>query len=264
MITQIISPVLVISILGLVFGLGLSYASKKFEVKTDEKVVAIREILPGANCGACGYSGCDAFAQAVADKETGVDGCPVGGNGVAAKIAEILGVEKKTMEESIAQVFCGGNYDNCKVKAIYQGVEDCGSATALYGGPSACLFGCMGLGTCVRACMFDAIVIENGLARVIDEKCTGCGACIKACPKGIISFVPKSDKRHGVLCSSHDRGNVTRGVCKVGCIGCTRCVKVCPVNAITMDNNLAVIDNHVCINCGACVDVCPTGSIKCL
>ena len=261
MISGILIPIAIIGGLGLFFGIGLSFASKKFEVKVDEKVKLVRDALPGANCAACGQTGCDAFAEAVVEGKDQATGCPVGGAGVAKRISEILGIEAEVGEDKTARVMCGGTYEACKVKYNYSGIKDCDAAAALYGGPSACYYGCIGLGTCVRACPFDAIVIEDGLAKVLEWKCTGCGLCIKACPKNIIELVLKYS-RHAVACSSLDKGNVVRQVCSTGCIGCTRCVKACPAGAISMKGSLAKIDPKTCTNCGECVKVCPTGAIK--
>jgi len=263
MIIQILIPVSIIGGLSLLFGLGLSFVSKKFEVESDERIALVREALPGANCGACGHSGCDAFAEAVVEGNAKTSGCPVGGTAVSNKLAQILGVENSEVEEKVAQVLCNGTLQNCKKKYDYQGVEDCASASAIYGGPSACLYGCMGFGTCAKACPFDAIIVEDGVAKVMDGKCTGCGVCIKTCPKNIIKFVPKND-RHVVTCSSLDKGNIVRQACSVGCIGCMRCVKACTAGAIKMNDSLAVIDNKACTNCGECVKVCPTGAISAL
>lgn len=261
MVTEILIPVSVIGGLGLFFGIGLAFASKKFEVITDERVSQVREILPGANCGACGQAGCDAFAEAVIEGKAGVTACPVGGAALAENICKILGIEIETMENKVAKVKCNGTYENCKNKYNYYGLEDCSAAASLYGGPSSCLYGCLGLGTCAKACPFDAIIIEDGLAKVLEHKCTGCGICVKSCPKNIIELVPVHS-RHIVECSSLDRGNIVRQVCSVGCIGCTRCVKACPFNAIKMEGPLAKINPELCTNCGECVKVCPTNAIK--
>ncbi|NLC68368.1 MAG: RnfABCDGE type electron transport complex subunit B [Clostridiaceae bacterium] len=270
---EMLIPIAIIGGLGLFFGVGLSFASKKFEVQVDERIKLIRETLPGANCAACGYTGCDAFAEAVAEGKAKADGCPVGGAGVAREIRKIMGTgteeggspgekdRKKEEEGQTARVLCGGTYDTCKAKYKYEGIEDCDAATALYGGPSACNYGCVGLGTCVRACPFGGIVVENGLARVLESKCKGCGLCVKACPKNIIKLVPRYSK-HTVLCSSHDRGLVVRQLCDVGCIACLRCVRICTVGAISMDDQLAVVNPQLCMNCGECVKVCPTSTIK--
>ncbi len=247
--------------LGILFGTGLAYVSKKFEVKTDERVVQVREVLPGANCGACGQSGCDAFAEAVVSGVCKVNGCPVGGDNVARQIAEIIGVEAEAVEARTARVMCRGDLSVSKVKFEYEGINDCAAAASLYGGPMACSYGCVGLGNCVRVCEFGAITVENGVAKVNEALCTACEKCVAACPKKIIVMVPKSSE-YAVNCSSLDRGNIVMKNCKVGCIGCGRCVKVCPVNAITLKNNLAVINPELCTNCGECEKVCPTKAIN--
>jgi Na+-translocating ferredoxin:NAD+ oxidoreductase subunit B len=253
-------PVLAVGGLGLLFGLALAVASIKFEVKVDERVSKIRGLLPGANCGACGHSGCDSYAEAVAEGKSPINACIVGGNELAAKLGEIMGVEAEKGEKKVARVMCGGTNENINKKYDYFGINDCQAAVALYGGASACPYGCLGLGTCEKACPFDAIVVENGLAEVLPEKCTGCGICVDVCPKNIIELVPVSNE-YSVKCSNPDKGSVVRQVCKVGCIGCKLCAKVCPVDAISFNKLLAEINPDVCINCGACVEKCPTGCI---
>jgi Na+-translocating ferredoxin:NAD+ oxidoreductase subunit B len=253
-------PIGVIGGLGLLFGLGLAYASHKFRVDVDERVEKVRGLLPGANCGGCGYSGCDAYAEAVVEGKVSLSACPVGGSELTSGLCEIMGMEAEAGEKKVARVMCSGTYDNCIQKYEYSGIEDCEAAAALYGGPSACSYGCLGLGNCARECPFDAIVIENGLARVLPEKCTGCGICVKACPKNIIKLVPCSSE-YNVRCSSLDKGAVVRKICKVGCIGCRKCSKVCPVDAISFEGTLAKIDPEICTNCGACMAECPTSAI---
>lgn len=255
-------PVAIVGGLGLFFGLVLAFASKKFEVKVDERIAMIRDLLPGANCAGCGQTGCDAFAEAVVAGICGADGCPVGGNEVASKICEIMGTQEVNITRKIARVMCGGSNDVTGKKYDYEGIEDCLAASLVYAGPEACPYGCVGMGNCVRACPFEAIVIENGLAKVIASKCTGCGKCVVACPKNIIKLVPLCHE-YTVRCSSLDRGAVVRQYCKVGCIGCGRCVKVCQPGAITLDGGtLARINPDLCNNCGECIKVCPTASIK--
>jgi electron transport complex protein RnfB len=254
-------PIAIISGLGLIFGLGLSYASKKFEVKQDERIDLIRDVLPGANCAACGFSGCSAYAESLVEGTSAPNACPVGGQEVARKIGEILGIEAEEVEPVVARVMCNGNSEVSQQKFFYEGIEDCNAASNLFGGPLACTFGCVGMGNCVRACMFDAIVIEKGIARVIQSKCTGCGKCAQACPKGIIEMVP-SCSEYSVSCSSHDRGNIVRKNCGVGCIGCGRCARACTSEAITINDFLATIDSKKCTNCGECIKVCPTNSIN--
>lgn len=261
MIQGIWLPVLIVGGVGLIFGVILAYASKKFEVKEDERVSRVREVLPGANCAACGQTGCDAFAAAVVAGNAHVNGCTVGGSSVAKKIGEILDIKVMDEEEKVARVLCKGNCDVARTKYDYEGIEDCVAAASLHNGPMACSYGCLGMGSCVRACQFDAIVIEKGLARILDYKCTSCGKCVDACPKKIIKLLPRRSE-YTVACSSLDKGNVVRVNCDVGCIGCTKCVKVCPNNAIKMNGALAEINPELCNNCGECIKVCPTTAIN--
>jgi Na+-translocating ferredoxin:NAD+ oxidoreductase RNF subunit RnfB len=261
MLENMFIPVLILGGLGAVFGVGLSFASKKFAVEVDERIEPVRNALPGANCAACGFSGCDAFAEAVVAGNAQADGCPVGGSAAAAQIAEIMGVEAVEKAPETARVICRGDCNSSVSKYEYSGIVDCAAAAEMYGGPLACSYGCMGLGTCKNACPFDAIVIENGLARILEQKCTACGKCVAVCPKKIIRLVPRTS-RVTVACSSLDKGAVVRKNCNVGCIGCRRCAKVCPVDAISFrDGTLADIDPVKCINCGKCIEECPTGAI---
>lgn len=258
---SILFAILAIAGLGLLFGLGLAYASKKFEVKVDERVALVRDALPGANCGACGYSGCDAYADNIVTEGAKINLCPVGGEDTVNKIAEIMGVEAGSLEKKVARVMCRGSWDNAKIKFDYDGILDCRIATSMHGGPSACSYGCIGMGSCVKVCAFNAIKVENGLAVVNEEKCTACGNCVEECPKGIIELVPAKSK-YSVLCKSKDKGGDARKNCSTACIGCSKCVKECPFEAITVENFLAKIDYSKCKNCGKCMKVCPTGAIQ--
>ncbi len=258
--SAILIPILAIAGLGLIFGLGLAFASKKFEVKVDPKISEVREVLPGANCGACGYTGCDAYAEAVAAGDAAITLCPVGGEDVINSMAEVMGIEAKAVEKMVARVNCKGSWENVKIKFDYDGIIDCESAATLYGGPSACAYGCVGMGTCVKACNFGALVLENGLAKVIDEKCSACGKCIEACPKRIIELVP-AKSQYTVLCSNLEKGGEAKKKCEVACIGCGKCMKECPFEAITVKNFCAKIDYEKCKNCGKCLKVCPTNAI---
>ena len=252
-----VSAVFILGLLGIIASLGLGIASKKFAVEVDPKVEAINEALPQANCGGCGYAGCMNFAEAVVKGEAPPDGCVAGGEEVTKKVGEILGVEVSAGIRKVAVVKCSGTYENCGTKFNYLGVKDCRAANTIAGGFKDCAYGCLGLGSCVKVCPFDAITMgEHGLPVVDENKCTGCGNCVKNCPRGVIELVP-INKKVRVLCVSHDKGNVVRKLCKAGCIGCGRCEKICPVNAIKIINNLATIDFDKCLNCGLCVTVCP-------
>jgi Na+-translocating ferredoxin:NAD+ oxidoreductase RNF subunit RnfB len=260
MVEQILMPAGIIGGLGLIFGLGLAFVSKKFEVRSDERVAKVREVLPGANCAACGYTGCDVFAEAVVEGKAEANGCPVGGVDTAAKLSEILGVELKIADRMVAHVMCGGNNNNSRSKYEYKGIADCTAAAALFAGPNSCAYGCLGMGNCQRVCDFNAIVISNGLAKVIPNNCTACGKCVSSCPKKIIKMVPETAK-FAVNCCNLDKGSTVRLSCDVGCIGCGRCTKACEFGAITLKGTLAEIDTAKCTNCGECAKVCPTNCI---
>lgn len=253
---KILLPVLIFIGLGLLMGALLALASKLFAVKKDEKAEAIKECLPGANCGGCGYSGCDAYAAAVSAGDAPVNKCSVGGAEAASKIAQIMGVDAGAQVRMRAQVMCSGTGEYAKKKYIYEGIDDCVAASKIGGGDKMCKNGCIGLGTCVRACPFDAIVVENGVAAVDYSKCKGCGICVSACPKGIIKLIP-FDAKHWVGCMSVDDGKNTRNVCDVGCISCKICQKNCPAGAINVDNFVASIDYDKCTGCDICTDKCP-------
>lgn len=261
MLDKILMPVVGLGGMSLLFGVGLAYASKKFAVETDPRVEAVREALPGANCGACGYPGCEGYAVAVVDGIAPIGDCPPGGSSVSRKIGEIMGRKVEESQRQVAQVLCQGDCDNATQKYNYQGIEDCVAASMLAGGPKGCSYGCMGLGTCVRSCPFDAIHInEKGIAKVDRDRCTACGKCVIACPKNIIELIPESSQVQ-VLCISKDRGRTVKPLCKVGCIGCGICVKSCKFDAINMENNIARIDYQKCVNCMMCAEKCPTKAI---
>lgn len=257
---DIIIPVAILSGLGLFFGVGLAYASRIFEVKEDERVGKVREQLPGANCGACGYSGCDGLAEAIVKDGVPTNKCPVGGPKAASAISQIMGVEEGEVSQMVARVICQGTWKNADMKYDYEGIDDCHAANALAGGMSQCFYGCIGLGSCKRVCPFDAIEVCDGLARIDHEKCTGCGKCVAECPKGIIKMVPVLTG-FTVMCANKEKGGVARKNCKVACIACMKCQKACPSGAITIENNLARIDPAKCTNCGECEKVCPQSTI---
>ena len=258
---EILLAVGIVALIGLVAGLGLSSASAALAVPTDEKTESLRAALPGANCGACGYSGCDGYAAALAAGEAEPNRCAPGGPDTAAQLAALLGVEAGEMKRKAAQVRCGGSCAHVQEKYEYQGVKTCAAASQLYAGPSSCAYGCLGFGDCAAACEYDAIQVIDGLARVNPLLCTSCGRCVKACPKGLISLLP-ADIQAVVRCSNKDMGAKVRKVCDVGCIGCRKCTKVCPTGAIVVEENLARIDPEKCIGCGACVETCPVHCIQ--
>jgi Na+-translocating ferredoxin:NAD+ oxidoreductase RNF subunit RnfB len=254
-------PVILLVVLALFFGIVLTIAAKIMYVPVDETVAAVREELPGANCGACGYSGCDGYAAAFGDdKDTPVNKCPVGGADLAAKIAEILGVEAAAGAAPVAVVMCQGNKDVAKDIMKYGSNMTCKGATQLFGGAKGCTFGCLGLGDCVRACDFGALQIINGVAVVDREACVGCGVCAKTCPKSVIEILT-TDNRVSPRCKSKDKGAKVMKSCKSGCIGCKKCENTCKFDAIHVENNLAVIDYDKCKNCGLCAKECPTNAI---
>lgn len=252
--------IIIVVVIGLVAGLILSIASIVFAVPVDEKQEAVRECLPGANCGACGFSGCDGYAKALVEGTTELGLCSPGGPDVAEECAEILGMSVSGMDRKVAMVKCGGHCDNTSLKMEYHGLESCQAISMMYGGDSSCTYGCLGHGDCVAVCPEDAIEICNGLAIVNPAKCVACGLCVKACPKQIIDIVPEKITQH-VRCKNTDKGADTRKACKVGCIGCMKCEKNCEFDAIHVVNNNASIDYSKCTNCGKCKEVCPVNAI---
>lgn len=254
----IITAAAIIGIIGLLVGLLLGVAAKAFAVEVDEKELLVRDQLPGNNCGGCGYAGCDALAKAIAAGEAAVDACPVGGEPVGKAIASIMGVTAGDKEREVAFVKCAGTCDKTVTKYNYYGVYDCKKLALIPGnGDKACSYGCMGYGSCVRACPFDAIHVINGIAKVDKEKCKACGKCIAECPKNLIELVPYK-AAHMVQCSSKDKGKTVKDVCSAGCIGCGICAKQCEFDAITVENNVAHIDQSKCTGCGKCAEKCPS------
>ena len=262
----ILAPI-VLGGLGLLFGGLLSYVAQRFAVEEDERVETICDLLPGANCGACGFAGCINFAEKVVAGEAPVQICCIPGEkgkAVCDQICDILGLESAATEtRKVAEVYCLGTKDVAADKFEYYGVPDCKAAMMYSGGFKACKYGCLGLGTCVEACPFDAMQMgENGLPVIDMESCTGCGVCVEACPRGVIRIVDADSSVCAVLCSSKDRGGTVRKVCEVGCTGCKACVKAFPNEAIVVENYLAYIDPAKCDGCGECVEACTRGIIK--
>ncbi|MCI1981960.1 MAG: RnfABCDGE type electron transport complex subunit B [Oscillospiraceae bacterium] len=252
----ILFAVILVAVIGLLSGLILAIASLIMAVPTDKKTEDIRAMLPGANCGACGFSGCDGYAKALAKGEAKPGLCTVGGAKVSNAIASYLGVAATSVEPHVSVVHCLGSNDNMTDKVEYEGIQTCAAAAQLAGSPTSCRYGCIGFGDCVAACNYNALSVRNGVAMVDPENCVACGKCIDACPKHLLSFIPVK-KQAVVLCSSCDKGNIVNKVCKVGCIGCMRCEKTCTHDAIHVKNFLASVDPEKCVGCGDCVSVCP-------
>ena len=254
---KILLAMLVLGVLGGIFGGLLAFASKIFYVKVDPKQAAVREVLAGANCGGCGYPGCDGYAAAVAKGEAPCNRCVAGGAETAARVAEIMGAANDESAKMVAFVPCSGCEGVAEKRFNYTGPQDC-QAAMLFGGKSnkLCTFACIGLGNCERACQFDAMHVINGIAHVDRSKCVGCGACVDTCPKNIVQLIPESLRIHPA-CSSHDKGGVVMKVCTAGCIGCMKCQRECPAGAIVVKDALAVVDPEKCIGCGKCAEVCP-------
>ncbi len=260
----VLLPVLIIGGMGLVFGALLAIAAKLFEVKKDERIPKIVKSLPGANCGGCGFAGCAAYAEAIVEGGAPINRCSVGGDKAASEIAKVMGVNAEKCEKEVAFVRCSGTSDTAETKYRTEEGIDCHTAARTGGGSKSCEYGCLGYGSCVKKCNFDAISIVNGIAAVDREKCTGCGACIEECPRDIIIKVPYSLSTAAVACKSNAVGKRVRAVCGAGCIGCGICAKNCPNGAITVENNLAFADSENCIACGICVEKCPRDVIALL
>lgn len=257
----VLKAILTLGSLGFALGLALALAYLKLAVKVNPQLKKILEILPGTNCGACGYAGCEGYAQGMANSEAPVNLCAPGGGEVAQRLAEALGVELKDIEQKVAILKCQGGKAEVGNSFLYYGVENCRAAYLVHGGPKSCVYGCLGLGTCVEVCPFDAIKLGDNCLPIIDENlCTGCGLCVDACPVNIIALIPFPQKIY-VGCSSYDKGKETRTICSVGCIACKICEKSCPYDAIHVIDNVAEIDYSKCTSCGICVHKCPTKSI---
>ncbi len=253
---NILIPVIIVTAIGLISGLALALAAKFMAVPTDEKEAKLRECLPGANCGACGFSGCDGYAAALAKGEATPDKCAPGGADTATALADILGVQVSTTQK-IAFIAC---QKNSNVKYEYTGMPSCLAASLVHSGPLECQFGCIGYGDCMNACPFGAIKLENGRPIVCEDICVGCGKCATVCPKSLISIIPK-DSKIRVYCKNKLKGAAVVKVCKTSCIACGMCVKACENDAISLVDNVAVIDPRKCINCENCKTACKRNAI---
>jgi RnfABCDGE-type electron transport complex B subunit len=257
--------VVVMTVIGLVFGLILAYANKVFSIEVNPLIHIVEDILPKGQCGACGYAGCMAYAEAVVnDPNVSPSLCIPGKKPIADMVADLTGKKAAEVEPQVAQIKCASPISQSAKKYNYVGVEDCVAASLVMGGPKGCQYGCMGFGTCANNCPFDALSMNEAGLPVVDEaKCTGCGKCAQVCPKDVIAMAPIG-AHVGVLCNSKDKGAAAKKVCSIPCIGCGLCAKACGYNAIKMENNLAVVDSKICIeqcNNPTCLAKCPTGAI---
>lgn len=259
---SILGTAVVIGLIGLVCGVLLAYIAGRFSVKEDPRVEEAIAVLPGANCGGCGFAGCASYAKAVITGDAPVDRCSAGGAAVVEKLSKLTGRSGSASEPKAAVVMCGGDNNAAKQKSVYNGITDCGAANIVSGGPKACIYGCLGLGTCARACPKNAIRLEGGIASVDPALCIGCGQCVSVCPRGLIRLVPRSHRIH-VLCSSPEKGAAVRKVCSKGCIGCGLCVKAEGGVSMTMSGAIARIeyDKAPVANPEAVAGKCPS---KCL
>lgn len=252
----------IVTLLAAFLGIAIVVVFKFFSVDVNEDEAAIAEMLPGANCGGCGYSGCAAYAAAIASGEDQqLTRCVVGGADTSAEIAAYLGKSAGSFIPRTAIVRCQGDCSRSAPRYSYSGSSSCAVANNLAGGPGSCSHGCMGLGDCQRACQYDAIVIKDGLAHIDPDKCVACGACVSACPRHLISVESKYSDLYLVRCQNPDPGKAVRQVCSIGCIGCRICEKNCPAQAIHMEGKLAVIDQDKCTHCGTCEAKCPSHAI---
>lgn len=255
----IINATLMVGGTGIIIGILLGIAAKQFHVEADEKEEIVLGLLPGVNCGACGYPGCDGLAAAIATGEAPANACTVANSDTHAEIAGVMGSEVELTEKQVAFVKCAGTEDKTRRKLKYFGLQDCRDAyRSTNSGEKECSYGCMGYGSCVRVCAFDAIHIVDRIAIVDKEKCTACGLCVTECPKDLIELVPFEDTGHFVVCNSHHKGKDVKKACDIGCIGCKLCEKACQYDAVHVNDFLAKIDYDKCVNCGECAKKCPT------
>jgi electron transport complex protein RnfB len=257
---EILIPVLTLGALGLIFGIGLAIASKKFAVQIDPRLEKIHSLLPGSTCGSCGGAGCFGFAEQILSGKRMIDECRVAKDEQKEKIAEVMGRELRKKLKTAAVLHCNGG-NKIKDRFVYHGLKDCVAANLQLGGPKECVFGCLGLGTCAKICPFGAIKMSGeGLPIVDAQKCKACNKCVLICPKKLFTLVPITHNVY-IACASHEPGKDTKTVCPVGCIGCKLCEKACKFDAVHVVDNLAAIDYNKCTSCGECLKVCP---VKCI
>lgn len=256
---QIFIPVIIVSLIGLISGLVLAFASKFMSVPTNQKVQNIRDCLPGANCGGCGYSGCDDYAAALAEGKVSADKCSPGGEATISALSGVLGIEID-LKPKVAFIVCGGNAQGIKDRFDYAGLKSCKGANLVYGGPHICKNGCLQFGDCIKACPFNAISIVDGKVSVCEELCKGCGVCVDTCPKALISLVPKGSKARVACSNTAPRTTRVKG-CASACVGCKLCEKACEAGALTVVNDTPVINYELCTSCEKCKTACKRGVI---
>ena len=257
-----INPVVIVVVLGLVCGIILTVAAKFMAVAEDETALAVAEVLPGANCGACGFAGCADYAAAIAaDRTLPTNACIPGGNAVSQAVSSILGMEFSSAASKVAVLKCSGTCDKTSYVMDYEGYPTCGASKLFFRGRSACEMACLGFGDCVNVCAYGALKIENGIAVVNRYKCVGCGACAKICPNKLFEILP-DDRRFVVACSNRNVSEMTVQVCAIGCNACGACEETCKFDAVHVVGTHAQIDYDKCKNCSMCAKVCPRGVIK--
>lgn len=249
-----------ITVLGLIGGTLLVVANHFFFVPEDERIQLIQDALPSANCGACGYSGCSAYASAILAENAPINLCIPGGEACANSLSQIMGVSAGAVTKQKAVVACQGTPEHRQRQYLYEGIQSCAACATLYNGDTTCEYGCLGYGDCTKVCKFDAISVVDGVAVVDFQKCTGCGSCEDICPKKVI-WIRQETKQPVVMCANHQRGLLTKSACTAGCIGCFKCVRTCPEKSIKVNKNVARIDLDTCTGCQACIAVCPVGAI---
>ena len=259
--TLILTAFAVVAVTGLLVGVLLALVSHFFGVAEDVRVKELRGMLPGINCGACGYKGCDDYAAALAAGTASPNRCVPGGAQVVDELSAYLGVEAAAEQTDVAFVHCNRCHAPTTQASMYEGMPSCKAATMIYGGPEACQYACLGYGDCAAVCPANAICMHDGIAHVDPARCIGCGLCAKTCPKHVIAMLPKK-AAVAVMCSSHDKGAAARRNCVNPCIGCKKCEKTCAHGAITVQGNLAVVDYEKCVRCGLCAKACPTGGLQ--
>lgn len=258
---QILPPAIIIGSVGFIAAALLYIASKVFYTRENPLIKEVEDILPGVNCGACGFPGCSGLAEAIVEEKNPELLCPVAPKETIADIGNILGIKIEAQASKKAVLLCNGTNENARIKSRYMGIMDCEAVSTIYAGEKTCAYSCVGLGSCLKSCPFDAISLYEGIVKIDEEKCTGCGKCIKACPRNVL-ILWKEGEKVLIRCSSKDKGPATKKNCSVGCIGCTKCKKTCQYDAIIMQGPLAKIIDEKCTRCGECIEVCPTSAIE--